>query len=182
MIGKTLIKDHTQPGRDLGEVFAEVNNLLCESNSEEMFITAFEGVLDLVTGEFRFVNAGHELPFIAKRGEVFVPYKTRAGFILAGMEGIRYKAGVMQLEPGDKLFQYSDGVPEAINTAEELYGMQRLENVLGTVSDKTPEEILPAVKADLDAFVGEAAQFDDITMLCLEYKARMKIEDGGEPV
>lgn len=182
VIGKTLIKDHTQPERDLGEVFAEVNNLLCESNSEEMFITAFEGVLDLVTGEFRFVNAGHELPFIAKRGEAFVPYKTRAGFVLAGMEGIRYKAGVMQLEPGDKLFQYSDGVPEAINTAEELYGMERLEKVLGTVSDKTPEEILPAVKADLDAFVGTAAQFDDITMLCLEYKARMTMEDGGNLV
>lgn len=88
----------------------------------------------------------------------------------------------MQLEPGDKLFQYSDGVPEAINTAEELYGMERLEKVLKTVTDKTPEEILPAVKADLDAFVGEAAQFDDITMLCLEYKARMTIEDGGDPV
>ena len=178
VIGKTLIKDHTQPGRDLGEVFAEVNNLLCESNSEEMFITAFEGVLDLVTGEFRFVNAGHELPFISKAGGAFAPYKTRAGFVLAGMEGIRYKAGVMQLEPGDKLFQYSDGVPEAINVAEELYGMERLEKVLGTVSDKTPEEILPAVKEDLDAFVGEAAQFDDITMLCLEYRARMK--DGGD--
>ena len=91
VIGKTLIKDHTQPGRDLGEVFTEVNDLLCESNSEGLFITAFEGVLDLVSGEFTFVNAGHEIPFICKKGGSYEPYKVRAGFVLAGMEGIRYQ-------------------------------------------------------------------------------------------
>ncbi len=92
VIGKTLIKDHTTPGRDLGEVFMEVNRLLCEGNSEEMFITAFEGVLDLETGEFRFVNAGHETPFICKKGRGYAPYKIRAGFVLAGMEGTRYES------------------------------------------------------------------------------------------
>ena len=102
VIGKTLIKDHTQPGRDLGEVFSQVNDLLCESNSEGLFITAFEGVLDLMTGEFRFVNAGHEIPFICKKEGVFEPYPIKAGFVLAGMEGMRYKCGSMQLEPGDK--------------------------------------------------------------------------------
>ena len=75
VIGKTLIKDHTTPGRDLGEVFSKVNNLLCEANSEGLFITAFEGVLDLVTGEFCFVNAGHEMPFICKAGASFEAYK-----------------------------------------------------------------------------------------------------------
>lgn len=175
VIGKTLIKDHTQPGRDLGDVFAEVNNLLCESNSEGLFITAFEGVLDLVSGEFRFVNAGHEMPFISRAGEAFEPFKIRPGFVLAGMEGMRYKSGVLELNPGDKLFQYTDGVTEATSAAEELYGMTRLQDVLSTVADKTPEEILPAVKADIDAFVGEAPQFDDITMLCLEYRRRMQV-------
>lgn len=173
VIGKTLIKDHTQPGRDLGEVFSEVNDLLCESNSEGLFITAFEGVLDLVSGEFRFVNAGHEMPFISRAGKPFEVFKIRPGFVLAGMEGIRYKAGVLELQPGDKIFQYTDGVTEATSAAEELYGMSRLETILASVSDKTPEQILPAVKADIDAFVGEAPQFDDITMLCLEYKSRM---------
>lgn len=174
VIGKTLIKDHTQPGADLGTVFSEVNDILCASNNEGMFITAFEGVLDLVTGEFRFVNAGHEIPFISRAGGAFEPHKIRAGFVLAGMEGLRYREGVMELMPGDKLFQYTDGVTEATSAAKELYGMERLQNVLASVSDKAPQEILPAVKTDIDRFVGTAPQFDDITMLCLEYKARMQ--------
>lgn len=174
VIGKTLIKDHTTPGRDLGKVFTEVNNLLCEANSEELFITAFEGVLDLVTGEFVYVNAGHEMPFICKAGGDFAPHKIRAAFVLAGMEGMRYRAGSMTLEPGDKIFQYTDGVTEATNANNELYGMGRLEAVLNRVKEATPHQILPAVKRDIDEFVGEAPQFDDITMLCLEYRSRME--------
>lgn len=177
VIGKTLINDHTTPGRDLGKVFSEVNELLCESNSEELFITAFEGVLDLVTGEFVYVNAGHEMPYICKAGGDFEPYKIRAGFVLAGMEGIKYRAGSMMLEPGDKVFQYTDGVTEATNLQNELYGMNRLGAILNKVKDGTPDEILPAVKKDIDEFVGEADQFDDITMLCLEYKARMELKE-----
>ena len=173
VIGKTLIKDHTQPGRDLGDVFTEVNDLLCESNSEGMFITAFEGVLDLVTGEFRFVNAGHEIPFICKKNGVFEPYKIRAGFVLAGMEGIQYKCGSIQLDVGDKFFQYTDGVTEAVNKDNELYGMERLGKVLCANAALPPSELLPAVKEDIDAFVGGAEQFDDITMICFEYRKQM---------
>jgi sigma-B regulation protein RsbU (phosphoserine phosphatase) len=173
VIGKTLIKDHTTPGSDLGDVFSEVNNMLCESNSEGLFITAFEGVLDLKTGEFRFVNAGHEPPFIAHTGGPFAPHKIRPGFVLAGMDDIRYKSGSIQLEPGDKIFQYTDGVTEATDAQNNLYGMERLTNVLNTNLHQTPNDILPAVKKDIDQFVGNAPQFDDITMLCLEYKERM---------
>lgn len=175
VIGKTLIKDHTQPGKDLGEVFTEVNELLCESNSEGLFITAFEGVLDLSSGEFRFVNAGHEIPYICKKGGRFEPYKIRAGFVLAGMEGMRYKCGETRLEVGDKIFQYTDGVTEATNKNNELYGMERLTAVLGEHSGLSPAELLPKLKEDIDRFVGEAPQFDDITMLCLEYKAEMEV-------
>ncbi len=170
VIGKTLIKDHTTSGKNLGEVFTEVNKLLCEANSEELFITAFVGVLNLKTGEFRYVNAGHEMPFISKNNAPFAPHKIKAAFVLAGMEGMQYKEGVINLEPGDKIFQYTDGVTEATDTDEELFGMERLEASLAKVCDKSPEEILGAVKADIDEFVGEAPQFDDITMLCLEYK------------
>ena len=180
VIGKTLIKDHTTPGRDLGKVFTEVNQLLCESNSEELFITAFEGVLDLVTGEFVYVNAGHEMPFICKAGGNFEPYKIRAAFVLAGMEGMKYRAGSMTLEPGDKIFQYTDGVTEATNINNELYGMERLGAILNKVKAGTPHDILPAVKKDIDSFVGEADQFDDITMLCLEYKAKMQRKEDAE--
>lgn len=173
VIGKTLLKDHTQTGKDLGLVFSEVNDLLCESNSEGLFITAFEGVLDLVTGEFCFVNAGHETPFICKRDGEFKPYKVPAGFVLAGMEGMQYKCGSLQLEPGDRVFQYTDGVTEATDSHEELYGMERLEKVLCENGKLLPRELLAGVKADIDRFVGEAPQFDDITMLCMEYREPM---------
>lgn len=177
VIGKTLIKDHTRPEADLGAVFTEVNELLCESNSEGLFITAFEGVLDLVTGEFNYVNAGHELPFICRADENYAVHKIRPGFVLAGMEGMRYRAGSITLLPGDKVFQYTDGVTEATDANSGLYGIKRLEHVLNANKDKSPAELLPLIKADIDRFVGEAPQFDDITMLCLEYKCAMEVEN-----
>lgn len=177
VIGKTLIKDHTQSGSDLGKVFSEVNNILCESNSEGLFITAFEGVLDLVTGEFNYVNAGHEMPFICRNGS-YEAYKIKPGFVLAGMEGIKYRAGSMTLNAGDKIFQYTDGVTEATDSKNELYGMERLSAVLGREAESSPESTLAAVKADIDLFVGSAPQFDDITMLCLKYKKKM--EEKGD--
>ncbi len=170
VIGKTLIKDHTEMSDDLGEVFTKVNNILCSSNSEEMFITAFEGVLNIRTGELRYVNAGHETPFICRKNGKYEPFKVKNGFVLAGMEGIKYKGGSLQLEPGDKIFQYSDGVPEATNIDLEQYGMNRLGKVLANNSNESPTNLLGLVKADVDSFVGNAEQFDDITMLCLEYR------------
>lgn len=170
VIGKTLIKDHTQPGKSLGEVFTDVNNMLCDSNSEGLFITAFEGVLDLVTGEFRYVNAGHEPPYLCKQGEGFEAYKIKAGFVLAGMEDLRFREGSLQLSPGDRIFLYTDGVTEATDGANQLYGSERLHRVLNANLDAGPETLLPAVKADVDQFVGDAPQFDDITMLCLAYR------------
>ena len=176
VIGKTLIKDHTQPGRDLGEVFTEVNNILCESNENGMFITAFEGVLDLVTGEFRYVNAGHEMPFVYRREtNTYEAYKIRAGFVLAGIEDIVYKEQKLQLNIGDKIFQYTDGVTEATDKDRQLYGMDRLDHVLNQQClSSNPEETLRLVKADIDVFVGDNDQFDDITMLCLEYTKKME--------
>ncbi len=174
VIGKTLIKDHTTPGTDLGTVFSEVNNILCESNSEGLFITAFEGVLDLVTGEFRFVNAGHEPPFISRAGGRFESYKIKPGFVLAGMEDMLYKSGVTTLAPGDKLFQYTDGVTEATDSSNKLYGAERLEEALSKAANAQVHGILAAVKQDIDAFVGDAPQFDDITMLCLDFKQYMQ--------
>lgn len=175
VIGKTLIKDHTQPGRNLGEVFTEVNNILCESNDNGMFITAFEGVLDLVTGEFRYANAGHEMPFIYRKDGGYEAYKIRPGFVLAGMENIKYKEQKIQLNIGDKIFQYTDGVTEATDRDNQLYGMDRLHKVLNEKClDCNPEQTLKLVKEDIDAFVGDNDQFDDITMLCLEYKKKME--------
>lgn len=173
VIAKTLIKDHTEIDTDLGEVFTKVNNILCESNSEGLFVTAFEGVLDLTTGDFTFVNAGHEIPYIYKKESGFKPYKIKPGFVLAGMENMKYSSGKTKLEVGDKIFQYTDGVTEATNAEKELYGANRLSTILNKSSQKAPYEIIRDIKNDIDAFVGEADQFDDITMLCLEYKDKM---------
>ncbi len=177
VIGKTLIKDHTQPGRDLGEVFTEVNNILCESNDNDMFITAFEGALDLVTGEFRYVNAGHEMPYIYHEGVGYEAYKIRSGFVLAGMENVKYKEQVMQLGVGDRIFQYTDGVTEATDASNQLYGMGRLSDVLNRGCEGgSPKQTLERVKEDIDEFVGDNNQFDDITMLCLEYVKKMEVK------
>lgn len=176
VIAKTLIKDHTLPGEDLGEIFTKVNNILCESNSEGLFVTAFEGVLDLMTGSFTFVNAGHEIPYIYKKGSGFVPYKVKPGFVLAGMEDMKYSSGEITLDIGDKIFQYTDGVTEAVNDKNELYGSERLCSVLNGSSKKTTYEIITDVKNDIDTFSGNTDQFDDITMLCLEYKGKMNTE------
>ncbi len=173
VIGKTLLKDHTGPQDDLGEVFTKVNNLLCESNSEGLFITAFEGVLDLATGEFRYVNAGHEMPFICRAGGDFIAEKIKPGFVLAGMEEMKYRAGSVVLNEGDRLFQYTDGVTEATNADNELFGMERLSESLNAAKDKSIKEIIESVKADIDSFAGNVPQFDDITMLCLSYNKKL---------
>ena len=153
-------------------MFSDVNNMLCDSNSEGLFITAFEGVLDLVTGEFRYVNAGHEPPYICKQGEGYEAYRIKAGFVLAGMEDLRYREGSLQLSAGDRIFLYTDGVTEATDAENQLYGSERLHRVLNDHLDANPEALLAAVKADVDHFVGDAPQFDDITMLCMEYRGQ----------
>ena len=179
VIGKTLIKDHTQLNKSLSDVFTEVNNLLCQSNSEGLFITAFEGVLDLETGEFNFVNAGHEMPFIYHKAEDrYEAYKIRPGFVLAGMEDMKFKGGSVMLNVGDKIFQYTDGVTEATDKDNGLYGMERLDAILNQCRHDDPTETLKKVHADVDAFVGDAPQFDDITMLCLEYKEKYQPKAG----
>lgn len=170
VIGKTLIKDYSGFGGSLGEVFTKVNDLLCESNKEELFITAFEGVLDLRTGELEFVNAGHEKPIVYHKDEdIWEVYPTRAGFVLAGLEGIQYRSGTMNLKKGDRLFLYTDGIPEAVNPLNEQYGMDRLVQVLQRNKNTELNRMITDIRTDVDEFADGAEQFDDITMLCMEF-------------
>ena len=169
-IGKTLIKDHSNIQSSLPAVFYETNNILCELNRENLFITVFEGIIDLETGIMTYVNAGHELPFIYRIGKDWQAQQIKHGFVLGGMENIKYTLGEFKLEPGDKFFEYTDGVTEATNLNNELYGMDRLKAALDKNVDKKMSDLLPAIKADIDSFVGDAPQFDDITMLGFEYK------------
>lgn len=169
VIGKTLIKDHTNLKTYLSDTFFEVNNMLCESNSESLFITAFEAVVNVETGHMKFVNAGHEMPFIYRNGSWTVE-KIKPGFVLAGMEDMKFASGELYLGKGDKFFQYTDGVTEATNAKNELYGMERLQKILDASGDMDVHDLLPAIKADIDKFVGNAPQFDDITMLGFELR------------
>lgn len=170
VIAKTLIKNHAQLKQTPSEVFTRANEQLCESNEAGMFVTAFMGILNLVTGTFTYVNAGHNPPCLRRAGGDFEYLKLRPGFVLAGMEGVRYKEFSITLEKGDMLYLYTDGVTEATDTAGELFSEPRLLESLNSYKDAELSDLLSGVKTDIDAFVKEAPQFDDITMLALTFR------------
>lgn len=180
MTSKTLLKSFAETGCEVNEVFTSANAKLCENNDAAMFVTAWMGVLDLKTGLVEFANAGHNPPLIRHKDGSFEYLKSRAGFVLAGMEGLKYRKNELQLGEGDEVFLYTDGVTEATNSENELYGEERLLNFMNTLYDLPAEAVCNAVKADVDAFVGEAPQFDDITMVYLKYNgAEQKGEQDG---
>ena len=168
MQSKTLLKSCAESGMSVETVFTTANEKLCEGNDAGMFVTAWMGLMNVKTGHLTFANAGHNPPLVKQEGE-FRYHKTRAGFVLAGMEGIRYRRFEMQLQPGDTIFLYTDGVTEATDAAQQLYGENRLLALMNGQAGKSAKDVCEAVKADVDAFVGEAEQFDDITMLCLTW-------------
>ena len=170
MTAKTIIKDLAERGLAVNEIFTKANEKLCENNESSMFVTAWMGIIDITTGNMQFANAGHNPPLLKRADGSFAYLKTRAGFVLAGMEGIRYRAGELTLGPGDRLFLYTDGVTEATNVENELYGEDRLQAFMNRNEAMEATALLPALKADIDAFVGEAPQFDDITMLIFDYQ------------
>jgi sigma-B regulation protein RsbU (phosphoserine phosphatase) len=172
MTAKTIIKDLAESGMSVNDIFTKANEKLCENNESGMFVTAWMGILDLTTGKMQFANAGHNPPVLKRANGAFEYLKMRAGFVLAGMEGIRYRASELTLCPGDRLFLYTDGVPEATNSENELYGEDRLLKFMNKNAMAEAIEFLPSLKADIDAFVGEAPQFDDITMLMFDYKPK----------
>ncbi len=167
VITKTLIKNQMQAEQIPAAVFDKVNAQLCENNEAGMFVTSWMGILEISTGLFTYVNAGHNPPLLKHADGGFEYLKMRPGFVLAGLDTVRYKQAEMYLKSGDILYMYTDGVVEATNTKEELYGEERLKEILDRNAEKTSKEILQCVKADVDAFAGEAVQFDDITMVGL---------------
>ena len=169
MQSKTLLKSCAESGMPIEQVFTTANEKLCEGNEAGMFVTAWMGLLNVRTGHITFANAGHNPPLVRQGEGGFAYHKTRAGFVLAGMEGIRYRRFEMQLTPGDTICLYTDGVTEATNAAEKLYGEERLLALMNQQCGTSAQAVCEAVKADVDAFVGEAEQFDDITMLCLTW-------------
>lgn len=176
VIAKTLIKNHAQMGLSPAEIFSKVNQMLCEGNDVALFVTAWLGILDMRTGKLTYVNAGHNPPLVKRNGE-FTFLTSRPAFVLAGMDGVRYRQYETDLLPGDRLFLYTDGVTEATDKNNELYGNDRLKNYLNAHADEDATAVIGGLRADVDAFQGADNQFDDITMLMLDFKSYKK--DSG---
>lgn len=174
MTAKTIIKGYAESGKSVDEVFTIANEKLCESNEAGMFVTAWFGMLDLLTGKVEFVNAGHNPPLVRHKDSTFDYLKSKPSFVIAGMEGMKYRRNEIFLSPGDEIYLYTDGVTEATDSENRLYGEERLVRFLNTLHGLSGEEICHAVKDDVADFVGDAPQFDDITMLYLKYNG------GGE--
>ncbi len=166
---KTVIRSQIKAGENLAETVERINNLLCADNRSGMFVTAWFGILDLTDGTLSYVNAGHCRPLLC-RGDGGCEYLTEpGGFVLAGMYGMTYRQTSVRLRPGDLLFQYTDGVTEANSEEGAMYGEARLEQCLSEGTPGNPEEALELVWAKVAGFQGKAEQFDDITMLAVEY-------------
>ncbi len=169
VISKTMLKDRSLMGGTPATILTEVNNLLVETNKEDLFVTVWMGILDLNTGLIRAASAGHEYPAVRRAGGSYELFKDPHGFVLGTMEEMKYEEYELKLEKGDSLFLYTDGVPEATNAQEELFTTDRMLDALNRNPDADPDEILQSVRYAVDGFVGEADPFDDLTMMSIKY-------------
>ena len=169
MTVKTLIKNRARMGGSPAEILADVNDELCKDNNSELFVTVWLAILDLTTGKGMAANAGHEHPVLRRAGGSYELVEYRHSPVVAFMKGILYDEHPFQLFPGDRLLVYTDGVAEATNAEVEQFGTQRMLDTLNAAGELSPRDTLLALKRSIDDFVGDAPQFDDITMLCLDY-------------
>ena len=170
MAATIVLVDNARMGKSPAEILESANEAICATNREEMFVTVWLGILDLSTGILSAANAGHEYPVMKQPDGGYELIKDRHGFVIGGMEEIKYHNYELQMKPGSKLFVYTDGVAEASNSQDELFGTERMLEALNSEPDADPVTLLGNVKKAVDRFVGDAEQFDDLTMLCLEYK------------
>ena len=172
MSTKILINYRAKKGGTPSEILTDVNKQISSDNEEMMFVTVWMGILDLRTGIIKCTNAGHEYPFIMTKDEGFKVYEDKRGVMVGVNPDVSYEDYELTLNKGDVIFVYTDGIPEATNTSDDMYGMERLEETLNNIEDKTPEGILSGIREDVDHFTDNATQFDDLTMLCMEYKGK----------
>jgi hypothetical protein len=170
MRAKTAIRGLAESGNSPSVILGRANETLCDGNEAEMFVTVWIGIIDLTTGKMQCANAGHEYPVMMHADEEYAYIKDKHDLALAVMEGRKYREYELQMNPGDRLFVYTDGIPEAIDDNMEQYGTTRLVNALNTLKEASIAETLPAVRKNIADFVGGADQFDDITMLGFVYR------------
>ncbi len=169
MICKAILQSCAMLGRSASEILTRTNDGICSNNQTNMFVTVWTGILEISTGKMTAASAGHEYPALKRADGSFELYKDRHGPPVGAMEGIRYREYELQFQPGDSLFVYTDGVPEAIDVQEKAFGTQRMLEALNRDPAAAPETLLRRVRQELDTFVGDAEQFDDITMLGFTY-------------
>ena len=172
MACKIILQSCAMLGNSAGEILTRTNEAICSNNPEEMFITVWLGILEISTGRLTAANAGHEYPVLKHADGAFELFKDKHGFVAGSIDGIKYKEYELQLCPGDKIFVYTDGVREARDADRKQFGTERMLAALNESRDAAPEQILKSVRRAVDAFVEDAEQFDDLTMLCTEYRGK----------
>ena len=177
VMAKGIIETQCMSGNSPAQILTDVNRMICAKNREKMFVTVWLGILDLCSGDLIASSAGHEYPILKHPESDFEVLKDKHGFVIGGFERMKYRDYAIKMQPGSKLFVYTDGVPEATNADEKLFGLDRTVAALNQANDKAPQIILETVNANIREFVGNAEQFDDLTMMCLEYYGNPDADD-----
>jgi sigma-B regulation protein RsbU (phosphoserine phosphatase) len=170
MASRIILASNAKQGKSPAQILTDTNAAICQNNREEMFVTVWLGILEISTGRLIAANAGHEYPAIRQPGGQFEIFKDKHGFVIGGMSGLKYREYELTLEPGARLFLYTDGVPEATSAEKEMFGTDRMLAALNEDPGASPEEMLGNVRRAVDGFVKEAEQFDDLTMLGFAYR------------
>ena len=169
MISKVILQNCAFLSDSAEEILAQANSAICANNQADMVVTVWIGILEISTGKLTAANAGHEFPVLKRAGGKYELYKDQHGFVIGGMPGMKYRQYELQLHPGDRLFVYTDGVPEATDADSQLFGTDRMLSALNEKDAADPKEVVQVVHEAVDRFVKDAEQFDDMTMLCLDY-------------
>ena len=170
MMSRTILANNVKDGKTPAQILTDTNQVICSNNREEMFITVWLGILDFSDGRLTAANAGHEYPLIKRPGGEFELYKDPHGFVIGGLDGMKYTEYELYLEPGSKLFLYTDGVTEAVDKNSSMFGTEGLLSALNKVPEDGPKQLLNTVRHMVDDFADGEEQADDVTMLCIEYK------------
>ena len=180
MASKITLQNLAMFGGSPADILNRTNAVICSNNNEDMFITVWLGILELSTGRLKAANAGHEYPVIKKPDGMFSLFRDNHGLVLGILDTVRYRDYELQLEPGTKIFLYTDGVPEATDKDLKLFGTDRMLDALNKDPGATPDEVLFNVRVAVDHFTEDAEQFDDLTMLCMEYNGSAVQQDEAD--
>ena len=176
MMAMIMIRNQALSGKSPEDVLMSVNDQICQNNREQLFVTVWLGILELSTGKLIASNAGHEKPIIKHAEGDYEMIIDKHGLVVGAMGGIRYRNYELRLYPGSKLFIYTDGLMEAADEKDGIFGSERALETLNRAKDAPPQELLEYVKSEVKRFEGGAPRFDDLTLLCLEYYGQTKTE------